>query len=317
MPAATESLTFADGLSLQCILNAFNEPVFICEKDTRVLIMNQRARKLLEKLAINFHEKEIHLATCLPVNEIKFKNLVNLCLSQSGVIPSKIEMREPGTEQAKRYTIHCSNIRSSDTVPPKHLLIRLSTQRSSLEFRFRDLKNHTSKLSLQLRQKHQLASIDLLTNMANRRHFSIVAEQILKESQNQDQPCCLLMLDLDYFKQINDKHGHDVGDEVLRQVGQTLNKISRTEDIAARWGGEEFVLLITNATKQIALNLGQRINQRIGGLPLTASGESFSITVSIGISQADKNDSLQSLLKRSDDALYEAKLAGRNRSIFK
>lgn len=317
MPQTSNNIFLEHDLSLQCILNAFVEPVFICEKNTNVLFLNYSAEKLLHKLGLEDCCGQLNLAACLPIDEIKFKNLINLALAQSGVIPSKVAIREPGKKKDTLYSIHCANVRNQNSRTPRHILIRLSPKESNLDFRFRDLKNHAAKLRLHLKQQHQLAYTDSLTEMANRRHFKTLAEQGLQDCIKNDVPCCVLMLDLDYFKAVNDSYGHDVGDTVLKAVGKLLNSVTRADDISARWGGEEFALFLTNTTKEKALTFAARIHEQVSTLSFSVGEETFGITLSIGGSQAKRDDSFDSLMKRSDEALYTSKLAGRNQSSFK
>ncbi|MBI3284221.1 MAG: diguanylate cyclase [Burkholderiales bacterium] len=175
------------------------------------------------------------------------------------------------------------------------------TQRKMLE---RELKN--------------LATTDTLTGIANRRAFLERAEHIFNSCQRYQTGMTLLMLDLDFFKQINDKYGHLGGDTVLTCFADTVKLELRVSDLFGRVGGEEFCVLLQQTTQHEAMLVAERIRVRIQDLPLQApDGEHFSLTVSIGIASYHADDDrLGRILERSDKALYHAKSNGRNQVVW-
>lgn len=171
-----------------------------------------------------------------------------------------------------------------------------------------DRKALQDKLSLQART-------DALTGLFNRRHFMAELDQEFARALRFEQDLALLMLDLDHFKQINDTHGHPVGDQVLRIVGDTMRQLMRKTDVAARIGGEEFVLLLPQIDANKAVEAAQRLRlaTQEKELPL-ASGVTLHWTVSIGLASLHPGDITPTdLLRRADEALYQAKDQGRNR----
>ena len=168
------------------------------------------------------------------------------------------------------------------------------------------------------RELEKLASSDDLTGLYNRRRFMEHLDMEIRRFQRHKEKFCLLMLDLDHFKAINDQFGHDAGDEVLRQFSALLRKDSRGADIFSRVGGEEFAILCPATLAAEALDLGNRICAVCALIVLPAEGRAFPrVTVSIGVTQVlDENDDSQSIFKRADQALYQAKRLGRNRVEF-
>ena len=159
------------------------------------------------------------------------------------------------------------------------------------------------------------ATIDHLTGIANRRHFLDLAEQELQRGQRYGRPVCLLMLDVDHFKKINDGHGHQVGDIALRAVADTCRAALRTCDGIGRLGGEEFAMLLPETTLDHAEAAAERIRRAVEelALPLAAGGV-LAMTVSIGVTRVvDGETNVDLALARADAALYRAKAAGRNR----
>jgi diguanylate cyclase (GGDEF)-like protein len=162
-------------------------------------------------------------------------------------------------------------------------------------------------------QVRELATIDGLSGVPNRRHFFDLAEAALTEANAARRPLAALMLDIDRFKLINDTHGHQVGDEVIRAVAARLVSTSRTHDIIGRYGGEEFALIIAAADGD-AIAAAERIRSAIGTERVQTAAGLLPVTVSIGFASLDaEGEGLESLLGRADACLYAAKVNGRNR----
>ncbi|MFQ6370182.1 diguanylate cyclase [Shewanella sp. YIC-542] len=156
------------------------------------------------------------------------------------------------------------------------------------------------------------AALDPLTKAMNRQSCEEFYELLLEQCRHQQQPLSLLVLDIDHFKAINDHYGHDMGDRVLKRLVSELRSQTRYADAICRWGGEEFVLLLGNCERHKAWELAERIRQRIMALTFSAGEESFSITISCGITQAKPGETMAQVVKRADFALYQAKANGRN-----
>ncbi|MDD0974399.1 sensor domain-containing diguanylate cyclase [Pseudomonas fontis] len=159
----------------------------------------------------------------------------------------------------------------------------------------------------------ELATRDSLTGLLNRRAFDLLAAQALLEAEREPMPLATLMLDLDRFKSLNDTHGHLAGDEVLRQFSRVMESCLRHADIICRWGGEEFVVLLKEVDGAAAFAVAEKIRQRTEQLSFSYAGTAISMTVSIGLSTLQPDDTLHSLIARADHALYRAKQGGRNR----
>jgi diguanylate cyclase (GGDEF)-like protein len=169
-----------------------------------------------------------------------------------------------------------------------------------------DLVRHAETLE-------HLATVDDLTGICNRRHFMALA-QAAWERLRDGEPFSLLILDLDLFKSINDRFGHNAGDAVIRHVVDVCRSTKRGTDILARLGGEEFALLLPETRAPEAAAFAEELRRRIEAAPLALDDTVLRITVSIGIAEAERGMArISDLMKRADKALYEAKRAGRNR----
>jgi diguanylate cyclase (GGDEF)-like protein len=163
-----------------------------------------------------------------------------------------------------------------------------------------------------------LAITDPLTGLFNRRRFSDVLRREFAVTKRYQNTLSCLMVDIDHFKLINDRFGHDAGDVVLKEVAQSLSQNLREVDLPARYGGEEFAILLPHTPKLNAAIVAERIMNRIRLLSLDFRGENLKITASIGIAATSDvaSSEPEELLRLADVALYEAKRAGRDRVVI-
>jgi two-component system cell cycle response regulator len=163
-------------------------------------------------------------------------------------------------------------------------------------------------------ESQRLASTDALTGLTNRRAFTNIVKLELARSRRHGYPLSLLLLDIDHFKQINDGHGHGVGDRVLAAIGGLLGKVSRQTDVAARWGGEEFVVALLSTAAGGAAVVAERIREAIESMVVVNDVSArVPVTASIGLVQLEGSESMESFVARADRAMYASKAAGRNR----
>jgi diguanylate cyclase (GGDEF)-like protein/PAS domain S-box-containing protein len=160
----------------------------------------------------------------------------------------------------------------------------------------------------------QIATTDELTGLINRRHFMELAHNELRRAIRLHHSLSIALIDIDYFKQVNDTHGHAAGDRVLQILAQTVQKSIREIDVFARLGGDEFVLLLPGANGEQAYAVVERARLGLAAAPVSLGGEKVVITISSGIaSLASDEDSFKKILGRADRAMYQSKAAGRNR----
>ncbi|MEF9976950.1 MAG: GGDEF domain-containing protein [Thermomonas sp.] len=161
---------------------------------------------------------------------------------------------------------------------------------------------------------YQLATHDALTELYNRRHFIEMADKEIARSIRHARPLSLCIIDVDLFKPVNDRYGHISGDEVLRQIAQLLRRHARTDDLAARIGGEEFALLLSECDAEAARVFAERLREAVAAAVFSPGGEPQRITISIGIAALSvERDDRPALMAAADTALYRAKSEGRNR----
>lgn len=182
------------------------------------------------------------------------------------------------------------------------------------KFAFQDAVDQNYQQSL-----FRAANIDNLTQLYNKKYFIDSLSKEFSFSKRNSQPLSLMMIDIDKFKAINDTYGHIAGDLVLKAVGQYLLKHLRHENVAARFGGEEFAVILRNVDSELALVIAERCRSAIETEKVNYRQQAISVTVSIGIATLEgKNfDTIEDLIRNADENLYEAKEGGRNRTVLK
>jgi diguanylate cyclase len=181
--------------------------------------------------------------------------------------------------------------------------------------RVRD-RRQRHELTLALSRIQDLATRDELTGLVNRRHMNLLLEQERQRGARSGRLFALAMIDIDHFKAVNDHYGHGVGDDVLRSLARQMPQALRATDVVARWGGEEFVVLMPESALGMARIGLERLRGRIAATPMAhLSGVPMRVTVSAGLAEHIAGESVQQTLERADRALYEAKAQGRNRTV--
>ncbi|MFD1941901.1 PleD family two-component system response regulator [Paradevosia shaoguanensis] len=186
--------------------------------------------------------------------------------------------------------------------------VRTQIRRQRYAVELRESVNHTLALAV----------TDELTGLYNRRYFERHLSLMLGKAQEQSRDMALMLIDMDFFKAVNDTHGHDIGDAVLKEFALRLRRNIRGVDLACRFGGEEFVVLMPDTDFRQAQSVAERVRQAVAERPFEAGAQRpLNITVSVGVALNDaEGDTPELVLKRADIALYRAKREGRNRVIF-
>lgn len=175
--------------------------------------------------------------------------------------------------------------------------------------RTRELSRVNQQLQLQLDENRSLAERDALTRVANRYRLEKVLLEECERAQRFRLPLALVAMDIDDFKPINDRHGHGVGDQTLMSVVESLEACVRPGDLLARWGGDEFVVVLPKSTLESAKNLAERIRQSMSEVPTVGD---FKITLSLGVVERHAGEGPDALMARADQALYRSKAAGKD-----
>ncbi len=210
----------------------------------------------------------------------------------------EIEANQSALREARDEMEQRVNERTSELMRTNRQLLEEVAERKHMEKRF-----------------EELSRIDYLTGILNRRAMSKLLEEAKTEVLSEEQSFCTILVDLDHFKEINDKFGHDVGDQTLRHAVERLQHGVRENDLLGRWGGEEFLIMTPQTRLAEAEMLAARLCNILAGSRVSADGSSVSVTGSFGVTCYVPGEDLDTCLKRTDDALYAAKSQGRNRIV--
>ena len=293
----------------------------------RLTILNSMAR--LAQAQKNFEDQEKYLIEALSIAEqCDYKQDQLNCHHLLSEMYEMKDMPHLALAHFKKFFKVKEILNGTDTVR------RVATLRASyqIELHKREAEIYLTK-NMELQHEiderkraeallEHLAIYDPLTNLINRRHFTVLALQELERANHHHTPLAVLLLDVDYFKVVNDTYGHLIGDQVLTQLGKILPSILRKADVAARWGGEEFVLLLSDTTCESAITVAERLRRLIQEARINTRSGDLGVTVSIGISlytgafSQPPDEELEKLLHEADLALYRAKREGRNRTIL-
>ena len=189
----------------------------------------------------------------------------------------------------------------------------LESKIAGMSDKIKSLEDHAQNLEKEVREKHMAAITDPLTGLLNRAAYVQALEKSWMLWESNNTPSTILVWDIDHFKMINDRHGHAAGDKVLQSVASKLKSGASKEDIIARFGGEEFVMLLTNKTLEEGMQLAENIRELISNTDFTYKNVSLQVTISCGVASFVTKDTPTTLFERADKALYQAKRSGRDR----
>ncbi len=232
-----------------------------------------------------------------------------------GVAADMSEYREVmDLAQRRIQDMHENPARGDDSA--LQLLAQMTQANELLQRRIAEAESSLSQQSEQMAAAMTEARTDKLTQLANRRAFEDEFQRRSAEFRRHGSRFLLMILDIDRFKQLNDTFGHHAGDAVLSQIATVLQKTVRDTDLAARFGGEEFVLILPAGEMSHVTDCMERIRRAVEGTEFHFDDRTIRVTVSCGSAEPQERETSESLLKRADAALYAAKEAGRNRCFF-
>jgi diguanylate cyclase (GGDEF)-like protein/PAS domain S-box-containing protein len=236
------------------------------------------------------------------------ENGVQLCLNGC---PLHATIADGKPREAEVYLHHADGHR----VPVMVRTSPIQDEKGAIVGAVETFSDNTSLLTVRRRmgKLEKTVLLDPGTGVGNRRHIEMKLKSALDEFQQHRVPFGVLFLDIDHFKLVNDTYGHHAGDKALQMVAKTLQHNMRSDDTVARWGGEEFIVLLAGVNRQGLLSVAGKLRHLIEESHLMAGGQEIRVTVSIGASLIRFEDDLESLIKRVDQNMYKSKRAGRNR----
>jgi len=289
--------------SYERIIENLHDGLYFVDRDRVIKYWNKAAEKL----------------SGYTVNEVVGKSCSDNILTHvdsegnslcTGMCPLAATIADGKYHEAEMYMHHKDGHRIPVSVRVSSLTDKDGNIIGGIEL-FTDISNQAVN-ELRLKELEKLALLDNLTQIANRNYIDREIQTRFEEKKRYKVPFGILFIDIDHFKKFNDIYGHDVGDDVLKFVTNTFVVNSRPFDIFGRWGGEEFIGIIRNIIGKDLEMLGNKLRSLIENSYIIHKNEKLYVTISIGATLVNENDTIDSLIKRADALMYKSKAAGRN-----
>ena len=289
---------------MQTMLDSSPLACAIIDEDFNIIEINQRTMELF-----NIPNPEAFIS-----NHLKFSPEQQDCGK-----PSQEKFQEIVTKAFEDGFATCNwaHINSDGEIIPCEITLKrvFLSEKNMVMHYIHDLREVHALQTAKV-QMEKLAFTDSLTGLYNRRYFMDNSEEALQDCIDNNYDFSIVMMDIDYFKKINDTYGHSVGDEVLKIFAKRLKHVLRNSEIVARFGGEEFIVALPKARKVSALIAAHRVHGNVRKLPFVVGDLSIPVTTSIGVATKERvSDTLQSIIDAADTAVYEAKNGGRDRVV--
>ena len=285
------------------MLELLYEGIYFVDNDRTITSWNKGAEKIT-----GFKASEVVTKKCYD-NTLNHCDSVNLLCMNGCPLHATIQDGVP--REARVYLHHAEGHRVPVLVKTMPMYDADEKIIGAIEI-FIDDGNKIQILN-KLEQYRREASEDALTGIKNRRSLEIILEEKIKEFEDFKISFGLAFIDIDNFKKINDVFGHDIGDEVLKMIAKTMDKNERLDDIAGRWGGEEFLLIYSNTYADDVAVASERIRFLVEKSFLRNTEEKVSVTISIGATEVIRGDTVDSIVRRADQLMYQSKTNGKNR----
>jgi diguanylate cyclase (GGDEF)-like protein/PAS domain S-box-containing protein len=286
-------------------LDHLYDGVYVVDRDRRITYWNRGAERLT-----GYRGEEV-IGTCCWDNILAHVDEQGVGLCQGEGCPLAQAMADGQVHEMAVYLRHREGHRAPVLVRAAPTFDASGRVTGAVEI----FNGNTSLATYEerIRELEEMAMLDALTGIANRRYLEMSLRAKLNEMARYDWQFGVLYCDIDRFKEVNDRHGHDVGDEVLRMVARTLAGSARPFDVVGRWGGEEFMTVVTNVDRAALCGMAERLRALVEQSSLDVGTDTVRVTISAGAVLVEPSDTLHSILRRADHLMYQSKALGRNR----
>lgn len=293
-----------DQSSLFELLNNLYEALYIVDKDCKILYWSKGA-----ELTTGYSQQEVIGRNCSDILSHIDENGNVLCDRDC---PLKMSMSDGRIYEIEAFLRH----KDGHRVPVSIRTFPISNDNASGTVEV--FVDNSSRIAFlhRIEELQRLVIIDHLTGLTNRRFIEMSLEARLSEMKRYGWSFGVLFIDIDNFKNINDLYGHETGDNVLRMIAQTFINNSRPFDTTGRWGGEEFVSIILNVDRERLFDVANRMRMLIEQSVMTIGSDLIKVTVSIGATMANSEDTVEDIIRRADRLMYHGKISGKNRVII-
>ncbi len=286
------------------IFENLQDGVYFVDKSRTITYWNKSAENIT-----GFKAKDVIGSRCMD-NILIHINEMNECLCDDGC-PLTAVMEDGQPRLAEVYLHHKKGHRVPVLVRATALLDEDDRIIGAAEV-FSDITPQ-KEMQERIKELEKLALVDNLTGLSNRKHLEGELDARFQEQRRYGLSFGVLFIDIDFFKKINDTHGHEAGDLALKTIADTFKATTRSYDLFGRWGGEEFVAIVRNIDRGILGKVAERFRILVEKTTVSNGGKTFSVSVSIGATMATPQDSPTTLIQRADELMYQSKQMGRNR----
>jgi len=292
-----------DSIFYKQLLDDLYDGVYFIDRDLRITYWNRGAER------ITGYPAEEVMGSCCGHNILDHVNAEGTSLCLNGC-PVSMTIADGSPREAQVFLHH----KEGHRVPVQVRVSPIRDGEGAIIGAVEIFSENSTRLAdlQRIEELEQLVFLDPLTGLANRRYIQMNLQSKIDEMFRYGWPFGVMLLDIDHFKQVNDRYGHDRGDNLLKMVSRTLQHAVRSYDQVGRWGGEEFIIILANvAGGKLAAN-AERFRRLVEQSTMSTATEIIRVTISIGATVATRNDTVETLLKRADELLYRSKAAGRN-----
>lgn len=300
-------------LSIRSIIDNITEPAILISTEGNILDYN---RQFQQKIPVVIDADSID--DIFALSSTNMREIRELVLKRTGLFPVQLSLRNGGdsAENAHRgVPSYLSSLRYERSKEPAAILIQFDEHLLRLTSRFKTLREEQHQYAKQARLASLEATIDELTGLKNRRFLNSFLDFQWHATKRSSEDAVLVIFDIDHFKRINDEYGHDGGDAALKAFANCLKAQARAADIVARWGGEEFVIILTNCTEDEAELFLTRTMTEIKRMTVSVAEGVIQMTASAGFVAFSRTSGVENTIARADKALYQAKNSGRNKFV--
>jgi len=288
------------------ILDNLYDGVYFCDWDRKITYWNKSAEKIT-----GFKKEEVVNSHCWD-NLLVHTNAKGESLCETDRCPAVRAMRQDKTVEEEVYLRH----KNGHRVPIHTRISPIKDENGKIKGAVEIFGDNSAKVAAfnKIEKLEELAFIDALTGVGNRRYSEIKIGAKLEEISRYAwaEEFGIIFVDIDRFKDFNDKFGHDAGDSVLRLVSKTILVNLREGDFIGRWGGEEFIVLVSGVDRKSLLSTAEKLRTLVENSDFKLEGASVNVTISSGATMAKKIDEMDKLMKRADNLMYQSKQSGRN-----
>ncbi|RJP28390.1 MAG: diguanylate cyclase [Actinobacteria bacterium] len=290
------------------LLDNLYDGVYFVDTDRRITYWNRGAERLT-----GYDSEEVLGCYCRE-NILEHVDDKGVKLCETSLCPAVKTLRDGRAREEEVYLHHKKGHRLPVAIRVAPILSPDGKVVGTVEVFSDNTPRVISKQTIEELQR--IALLDPLTEVGNRRYAEMNLKFRLAEQDRYGWPFGILFIDIDNFKAVNDRFGHEVGDDVLRMTARTLVGSLRSFDLVSRWGGEEFLALVINVDTGSLLGVADKLRKMMEQSSITYGSQTLSITISIGGTLALNSDSVESIVRRADDLMYRSKAEGRNRTTL-